>query len=69
MQYNQIMAKQGVKRVVVEIDEETRDILKAVAAFRRVTMRDLIDQSAREMAKADGINLPPAPDKKNAPVE
>jgi hypothetical protein len=48
------------KRTVVEISEDARYLLKAVAALRRVTMRELIETTARELAAGEGVALPPA---------
>jgi len=52
------MAKQAPERTVIEISRDARYLLKAVAALRQQTMRELIEQTARDLAKGAGVILP-----------
>ena len=56
-----------VKRTVIEVSEDARYLLKAVAALRGITMRELVEQTARELAKAEGVRLPSDDKKPDTP--
>ena len=56
--YNVQMDKEKPKmvRIVFEVPEETRWMLRQVAAKRRRGIRDLLIDAIRAMAKEDGID-------------